>query len=164
MFDAADDWRVLIPERRALVEDLYRRIAREADAIVLVSDELCDVLETPVTTVVPNGVADDVLAGAPVAPPGERRMVYVGTLSPRFDAPLLAGALAHLDGWRLDLYGQCQYPGRGAEPDDELASLLTRPEVAWHGVVARSEVARSSIGRTSRSCPIVRLSSGDRTR
>jgi glycosyltransferase involved in cell wall biosynthesis len=142
VFDAADDWRVLIPERRALVEDLYRRIAREADAIVLVSDELRDVLETQVTTVVPNGADDDVLAEMPVAPPGERRMVYVGTLSPRFDAPLLAGALAHLDGWGLDLYGQCQYPGRGAEPDDELASLLTRPEVAWHGVVPRSQVAR----------------------
>jgi len=142
VFDAADDWRVLIPERRALVEHLYRRIAREADAIVLVSDELCDVLSTPVTTVVPNGVAQDVLANAPVAPPRERRMVYVGTLSPRFDVPLVAAALTRLGGWQLDLYGQCQYPRRGAEPDGELAQLLARPDVTWHGVVSRSDVAR----------------------
>ena len=33
-------------------------------------------------------------------------------------------------------------PGAWRQPDEELASLLTRPEVTWHGVVARSEVAR----------------------
>ena len=84
------------------------------------------------------------LVAPPLRPsPGERRLIYVGTLSPRFDAPLLESALARLPGWGLDLHGQCQYPGCGDQPGSELRHLLeAHPgRVTWHGVTGRDQLA-----------------------
>ena len=52
-------------------------------------------------------------------------------------------ALRLLPGWHLDVYGQCQYPGRGDRPGPELEELLEFSEgrVVWHGVVERADVA-----------------------
>ena len=94
--------------------------------------------------VIPNGTPDELLASPPVDPPSQPRLVFVGTLSERFDAPLLSRALDLLPGWQLELYGQCQYAGSGDRPDPELASLLEghRDRATWHGVVGRTELAR----------------------
>ena len=71
-------------------------------------------------------------------------MVYSGTLSERFDATdSSTHVLARLPEWRLDLYGPCQYAGRGSEPDAELSALLGRwpTRATWHGTVARDRLA-----------------------
>jgi glycosyltransferase involved in cell wall biosynthesis len=143
IFEGADDWRALLPARHERMEALYRRIAAEADAVILVSPSLRTLFAPRAVTVVPNGVSDDVLAPPARPPPNARRLVYIGTLSPRFDAPLVADVLRRLPRWKLDLYGPCQYPGRGDLPGAELRSLLDAfaHRVTWHGVVPRSGVA-----------------------
>jgi glycosyltransferase involved in cell wall biosynthesis len=148
VFEGADDWRALLPRRRARIEALYRRIATEADAVILVAADLSTVFAPCPVMVVPNGVSDDVLAAPPTPAPNARRLVYVGTLSPRFDAPLVAALMRRLPRWQLDLYGPCQYPGRGDVPHAELRSLLDAfaDRVTWHGVLPRGGVA-SAIDR-----------------
>ena len=79
--------------------------------IVLVAPDLASAFAGARTVVVPNGVDPDMLSLPPTPAPGARRLVYVGTLSPRFDAPLIAASLHRLPGWRLDLYGAVSVPG-----------------------------------------------------
>ena len=143
VLDVADDWRALLPKRSAHMDELYRRAGHEADAVILVSDALRELFPAEKVTVIPNGAGDDVLATPVTEPPRDRRMVYVGTLSPRFDAKLVAGVLDRLRDWSIDLWGSCQYPGLGDRPDAELQRLLGtfRGRAAWHGVVPRERVA-----------------------
>jgi glycosyltransferase involved in cell wall biosynthesis len=143
VFEGADDWRALLPRRRERIAALYRRIGEEADAVIVASADLRAAFAPRSVTVVPNGVSDDILSPPPTPAPNARRLVYVGTLSPRFDAPLVAELLRRLPGWRLDLFGPCQYPGRGELPGTELSHLLDAfpDRVAWHGVVSRAGVA-----------------------
>ena len=136
VFDMADDWGELMPGRRERFAALYDRIAREADAIVVVNEDLCRHFGAREVEVIRNGVPAW-MVGAPAGPPAERTMLYVGTLSPRFDAPLMGAVLATLPDWTLELIGPCLYPGRGDRPDDELAALLARPEVRWDGPLPR---------------------------
>jgi beta-lactamase class A len=44
---------------------------------------------------------------------------------------LLRALVERLPGWRLDLHGQCQYPGRGEEPGDELQALLDESDTEF---------------------------------
>lgn len=144
VFDGADDWRALLPRRRQAMEALYRAVADEADGVILASESLRPLFEgRRAVLVVPNGTSEDVLASPPTGPPEAERLVYVGTLSPRFDASLVAQVLDRLPAWRLDLYGPCQYPGHGDRPDEELERLLRAfpGRAMWHGVVPRSGVA-----------------------
>jgi glycosyltransferase involved in cell wall biosynthesis len=143
VFEGADDWRALLPGRRERMQALYQRIGVEADAVIVASADLRAAFAPRPVTVVPNGVSDDVLAPPPTPAPNARRLVYVGTLSPRFDAPLVAELLRRLPDWRLDLFGPCQYPGRGDRPGAELTALLDGfpDRVTWHGVVSRALVA-----------------------
>lgn len=143
VFDAADDWRRLNPDRAERFEELYRRIGREADRVVVVSPVLQELFPETEVEVVPNAV-DDTLLDAPPSPANdERRLAYVGTLSERFDVELVREMLGRLEGWRLDLYGQCQYAGRGEDPSPELQSLLEDlgGRVSWHGVISRAGLA-----------------------
>jgi hypothetical protein len=142
VFDCVDDWSELVPHARERVAALYDRIGREADAVVVANPALAGRFPADRTVVVRNGVADELLG--PVTPaPGARRMVYTGTLTPRFDAELTRGVLEALPDWTLDLYGQCQYPACGDAPGPELSALLDAlgPRVRWHGVVPRRELA-----------------------
>jgi glycosyltransferase involved in cell wall biosynthesis len=136
-FDMADDWGELMPGRASRFAELYRRITDEADAIVVVNEDLRRHFPGRDVQVIRNAVPSW-MVGAPGAPPAPRRMVYVGTLSPRFDAPLVGAVLDRLPGWELDLVGPCLYPGRGTAPDGELEMLLGRPGVRWHGPLARA--------------------------
>lgn len=141
--DLADDWGALIPRRAASIRALHARIGREADAVLLASDALAAELAPAAVTVVPNGV-DALVAGPPPTPvPQAPRLVYAGTLSERFDAPLLGAALDRLPGWEAELFGECQYAGRGGEPSAELRALLGRADgrVSWRGPVARTQLA-----------------------
>jgi glycosyltransferase involved in cell wall biosynthesis len=143
IFDAADDWRALLPPRRERIEVLYRLVAVEADAVIVASPQLGSLFGARSVEIVRNGCWDDVLAAPPTTAPHADRLVYVGTLSPRFDAPLVAQLLRELPRWRLELYGPCQYPSRGDQPDAELGAMLDAfpDRVAWLGVIPRSAVA-----------------------
>jgi len=143
VFDAADDWRKLIGSRSEPLDRLYRRIGADADAVIVASPELVSLFARSEPIVVPNGTDSDLLATPPTPPGAERRMVYAGTLSERFDATLLLEVLVHLPEWSVELYGQCRYAGHRDRPAPELVSLLDRARgrVWWHGPVERDGLA-----------------------
>jgi hypothetical protein len=144
VFDCADDWSELVAHRSDRLAQLYRQIGSEADAIVVANASLAGQFPDDRTTVVRNGVSEEMLG--PLAPAIELpRMVHAGTLTPRFDAELAAQLLEKLPEWTLDLYGQCQYPGCQERPGPELSRLLQAyaPRIRWHGVVARELLSRA---------------------
>jgi glycosyltransferase involved in cell wall biosynthesis len=142
VLDVADDWGSLIPERARRIAQLCARAAAEADAIVVASERLASLFGGRDVAVVRNG-ADHRLVHAPLSPPpGRCRLVYVGTLSERFDAPLVGALLDSLAGWTLELYGSCAYARRGGAPGRELAALLRRADgrARWLGPVPRERL------------------------
>jgi glycosyltransferase involved in cell wall biosynthesis len=145
VFDCTDDWRALIPRRADAIDALYRRIAREADAVILASGALVGAFRGGAVSVVRNGVGEALLHTPLSAPPGERRMLYVGTLSERFDAPFLAAVMALLPSWSVELHGECRYARRGSAPGDELKQLLRehRGRASWHGPVGHAQLAET---------------------
>jgi glycosyltransferase involved in cell wall biosynthesis len=144
VFDCGDDWAVLLPERHEAMRRLYERIGREADAIVVASPGLAQYFPLRKTAVIANGVGGDVLEPALTRRPLERRMVYVGTVNERFDAPLVAHVMRALPGWRLDIFGGCAYAGHGSAPGVEFRRLLVehRDCIRWHGPVGRPDLSR----------------------
>jgi glycosyltransferase involved in cell wall biosynthesis len=144
VFDCADDWRRLMLRKRGAMERLYRRAASEADAVVCVNEELAEIFTGCAVAIVPNAT-DDALVAAPADEAQPRTLCYVGTFSERFDTELVADVMRRLPDWHLDLYGPCRYAGRGDEPAPELRELLNtlRERVAWHGPIARPEIAQA---------------------
>jgi glycosyltransferase involved in cell wall biosynthesis len=142
VFDCADNWAALIPQRATRMRALYRRIGAEASTVIVVNEDLAELFGDAAVVVVPNGANDDAATGAPTPLPRQGRLVYVGTLSERFDAPLLQQVLDLLPGWNLTLYGACHYSGHGTQPSPELLSLLDRGDgrVSWQGLVPRSDL------------------------
>jgi glycosyltransferase involved in cell wall biosynthesis len=143
VFDCADDWRSLVPHRFDELDAMCRRIATEADAVILASSDLLPAFPGREVTVVANGTST-ALADAPVRPlPEALVMVYAGTLSERFDAQFLLDALDHLPGWSVELYGQCQYAGCGTAPGPELQRVLDAggERIRWYGPVRRENLA-----------------------
>ncbi len=144
VFDCTDDWSTLIPDRAEAIRAAYLRVADQADSIIVVTPALAELFPDRTVHVVRNGTPENGLSGAPTLQPGNRRMVYVGTLSERFDLDLVREVLALLPSWRLDLYGQCRYSGAGDRPSVELQQLLEGPlqaRVRWHGVVERDRLS-----------------------
>ncbi len=85
-----------------------------------------------------NGVSEEMLGDA-VTEPERRTMVYVGTLTHRFNSALMRGVLEELADWRLEIIGACFYPKLGDRPDPELLDLLSLGDrVRWHGPLERS--------------------------
>ena len=143
VFDCADDWTQLFPSSRTRrLTEHFARIAVEADEVIVASPDLAPLFPGRDVVVVPNGADASAIPSAVNPPPGRNTMVYVGTFSERFDAPLVAELLRALPDWRLDLYGPCGYAGRGDRPAPELSSLLAEFEdrVRWHGTISRAEV------------------------
>jgi glycosyltransferase involved in cell wall biosynthesis len=142
VLDMGDDWATLIPSRARRMRELYLRAAAEADEIVVVSEVLAELFGGRQVRVVRNGVDEALLASSPPAPPRARRIVYVGMLSERFDAPLVGRVLDRLPGWTAEIYGPCAYRGNGSKPGPELAALLAREDgrARWHGPVAREQL------------------------
>jgi glycosyl transferase family 1 len=143
VFDVADDWASLLPHRSARIADLYAQAAEEADAITIVSDELRSRFPGRPVHLVRNALDASLLATKPGELPRAQRLVYVGTLSERFDTDLTGALIDALPGWTLELYGGCAYSRRGDRPSAELGDLLARPDgrVRWHGPVPRAHVA-----------------------
>lgn len=143
VFDCADDWGMLVPNRKDAVVKMLRRIGLEADAVVAASSWLAESFARPNVTVVRNGTDDRLLATPVSEPPDSRTLAYAGTLSERLDVDLLDVLMTALPDWRLDLYGECRYKGWRDQPAPELGRLLTEfaGRIAWHGAVRREDLA-----------------------
>ncbi|HZO36458.1 MAG TPA: glycosyltransferase [Solirubrobacteraceae bacterium] len=162
VFECDDDWATLIPSRAQAFHRTYEKVAREADAIIAVNPAAQALFGGRPVTVIRNGVDPALIAAPRMVERKPRRLLYVGTLSPRFDADLVRGLLRSLPDWELDIYGQCQYPGAGLEPDRELRQLLDdhRGQLTWHGVVPRERLAEVIDGATVGLVPNRRDPSG----
>jgi len=144
VFDCTDDWTRLYPgSRTPRFRQLFARIAAEADQVIVVSPDLARLFAGREVQVVPNGADADAIAASATPRPGGHVLAYVGTLSERFDAGLVAGVLDARPEWRLELYGPCAYAGTGDRPAPELVGLLEGfgDRVRWHGTVRRDAVA-----------------------
>jgi hypothetical protein len=151
VFDCGDDWSCLLPGRTNRMRRLYRQISEEADAIVVVNESMTRYFDPSKTVIVPNGAGDDVLDPPLSQRPRERQLVYVGTLTQRFDERLVSDLLDAAPDWRLDLFGPCSYRRRGDRPSIELQALLDRlpGRVRWHGAIERTGLASAmDSGRT----------------
>ncbi len=143
VLDVADNWTALLPSRARRLRELYARAGAEADAISVVSEPLRELFPDRRVDLVRNGLDASLLADDASLPPMQHRLAYLGTLSERFDAPVIAEMLEELPAWTLDLFGPCAYARRGDRPGDELVRLLDRfpDRVRWHGPVGREAVA-----------------------
>ncbi len=109
VFDCTDDWGRLLPSARGL-PDSYRRIAAEADAVVVVNPALADLFPGRRPVVVPNGT-DEVLLRAPrTVGRSARSAVYVGSIAERFDVDLVRAVLRALPDWTLTVHGPLVFP------------------------------------------------------
>jgi hypothetical protein len=144
VFDCADDWTRLFPQHRnRRITQLFARIAGEADEVIVASPDLVHLFSGRACSLVPNGADADGVAGHAAPRPERRSLVYVGTLSERFDEGLVSAVLRAMPQWTLELYGPCHYAGSGDRPDRELAALLHEfgGRTRWHGPIPRSRVA-----------------------
>jgi len=140
VFDMADDWGELMAGRSKRFARYYREIAAQADEVVVVSRDLELRFGGRRPALVRNAVFDELVA-QPSEAPDARTMIYVGTLTPRFDARLMFEVMAALPDWRLEIIGGCDYPGRRDAPSQELQRLLDIGErVRWLGALPRAEV------------------------
>jgi len=142
VFDCADNWAAMLPRRERRIRELCRHIAAEADAVIVVNPSLAELFVGRDVTLVRNATAASRCDGAPTPCPGARRLVYVGTLSERFDAPLMGDVLDLLPDWHLALYGPCHYAGHADAPGEELRQLLEAHPVraTWEGVARPTEL------------------------
>jgi glycosyltransferase involved in cell wall biosynthesis len=139
VFDMTDDWSALMPGRESRFAAYYSDIAEHADAIIVVNPRLGRHFGGREVTVVRNGVHAQHVAAVYTAP-DPKTMIYVGTLTERFDAHLMHDVLTRLPKWRLVLVGDCLYAGLGDRPAAELQRLLAlTSQVAWHRAVPREQ-------------------------
>jgi glycosyltransferase involved in cell wall biosynthesis len=104
VFDCADDWSVLLPGQRVAIREQYRRIADEADAVIVVNEQrLAPLFGAREVFEFPNWTSPELLATPVASPPEDPVVAYAGTLSERLDAPLVADVLQRLAGWRLEI-------------------------------------------------------------
>lgn len=166
VFDCTDDWARLLPHARGLPDQL-RRIADEADEVVVVNEVLADLFPGRTPVVVPNG-CDEILLRAPrTGPRVPRTAVYVGSISERFDVDLVRQVLTALPDWTLTVHGQLvfplraraaaerfealrrEFPGRfdyrGLVPRDRLPAVLDAASVALVPDVPRHALGQSSM-------------------
>jgi glycosyltransferase involved in cell wall biosynthesis len=143
VYDCADDWGGLIPGGQRRFASANAAIAAEADAVVCVNDRLARQFPGGRTVVVPNALDEALLRAPRVSEPIARRMVYLGTLSERFDFPMISEVLDRLSDWTLDLWGQCQFAGHGDRPDPAMSSFLERhrSQARWGGLVERDRIS-----------------------
>jgi glycosyltransferase involved in cell wall biosynthesis len=140
VFDAADDWNLLLGGKRPHVRRMYHRIGAEADRVIVANENLAALFGGRAVDLVPNGTQSGLVADAVRRNTGARRIVYVGTFSERFDADLMSAVLRLLPDWKLDLYGEFRYAGLGSSPAPEFNGLLAEfgTRVTWHGVLQRA--------------------------
>ena len=165
VFDCTDDWARLLPAARGLPDQL-RRIADEADEVVVVNQVLAGLFPGRTPVVVPNGTDEALLTAPRTAERRERHAVYVGSIAGRFDVELVRAVLTALPRWTLAVHGQLvfplreqpdrdrflalrdEFPGRfeyaGLLPRDRLADVL---DTATVGLIP--DVASRALGQSS---------------
>jgi len=144
VFDCADDWTKLYPLSRAKrFGELFRRIADEADQVILASGDLAHLFADRTVAVIPNAANAEDIVDEVAERPHRCSLAYVGTLSERFDVETVTELLIALPQWKLDIYGPCRYAGRADRPAPELDGLLNHfaDRVVWHGTIPRASVA-----------------------
>jgi glycosyltransferase involved in cell wall biosynthesis len=165
VFDCTDDWARLLPQARGL-RDQLRRIADEADEVVVVNHVLSGLFPGRTPVVVPNGTDESLLAAPRTREPVARHAVYVGSIAERFDVDLVRAVLTALPDWTLTVYGQLVFPLRAQAARERFlaleretggrfrhAGLIGRdrlPEVLDGAAVALiPDVASRSLGQSS---------------
>ncbi len=143
VFDCTDDWARLLPHARSLPDQL-RRIADEADEVVVVNRVLADLFPGRTAVVVPNG-ADETLLREPrtALRRRDRHAVYVGSVAERFDVDLVRAVLDALPDWTLTVYGQLVFPQRARAAADRFHALerALPGRFNYHGLVSRDRLA-----------------------
>jgi hypothetical protein len=122
VFDCTDDWARLLPQARGLPAQL-RRIADEADEIVVVNPLLAELFPGRTPVVVPNGTDEALLTAAQTAERRSRHAVYVGSIADRFDVDLVRDVLTALPDWTLTVYGQLVFPSSAHAARDRFLAL-----------------------------------------
>lgn len=123
VFDCTDDWARVLPHARGLPDQL-RRIADEADEVVVVNPVLAGLFPGRDPVVIPNGT-DEALLGETRAGVGrrQRHAVYVGSIGERFDVDLVRSVLLALPDWTLAVHGQLVFPQRARAAADRFHAL-----------------------------------------
>jgi glycosyltransferase involved in cell wall biosynthesis len=156
VFDCTDDWARLLPHARGLPDQL-RRIADEADEVVVVNRVLADLFPGRAPVVVPNGTDGALLDAPRLVERRERSAVYVGSISERFDVDLVAAVLTALPDWTLTVHGQLVFPLRARAARDRFLALERQFAGRFRhaGVVARERLADVLDGATVALVPDV---------
>jgi glycosyltransferase involved in cell wall biosynthesis len=141
VFDCTDDWARVLPHARGLPAQL-RRIADEADEIVVVNQVLADLFPGRSPVVVPNGTDETLLTAPQTAERVERHAVYVGSISERFDVDLVRAVLAALPDWTLTVHGQLVFPLRAQAAQERFLALQqeTGGRFRYEGLISRERL------------------------
>ncbi|MGY2085753.1 glycosyltransferase family protein [Blastococcus sp. SYSU DS0539] len=142
VFDCTDDWARLLPHARRLPDQL-RRIAAEADEVVVVNPLLAELFPGRTPVVVPNGADGDLLAAPRTAARAERHAVYVGSVAERFDVDLVRALLRALPDWTISVHGQLVFPDRARPAAERFRALVAESggRLAYRGPVPRDRLA-----------------------
>ncbi len=142
VFDCTDDWARLLPRARGLPGQL-RRIADEADQIVVVNPVLTDLFPGRTPVVVPNGTDEALLTAPRTAERRDRHAVYVGSIAERFDVDLVRAVLSELPDWTLTVYGQLVFPLSAQAARDRFLALEseTGGRFRYAGLLTRDRLA-----------------------
>jgi len=141
VFDCTDDWARLLPHARGLAEQ-YRRIADEADAIVVVNPALAALFPGRRCGVVPNGTDETLLRAPRTTAPAPRSAVYVGSIAERFDVDLVRDVLRALPDWTLTVHGSMVFPPGSRRAAGRFLALQeeTGGRFAYRGPLARGDL------------------------
>jgi glycosyltransferase involved in cell wall biosynthesis len=141
VFDCTDDWARLLPQARGLGDQL-RRIADEADEVVVVNQLLADLFPGRTPVVVPNGTDEALLTAPQTAQRLARHAVYVGSISERFDVDLVRAVLAALPDWTLTVHGQLVFPLRAQAARERFLALPqeTGGRFRYEGLLSRDRL------------------------
>ncbi|WP_347057045.1 hypothetical protein ABC795_10085 [Blastococcus sp. HT6-30] len=142
VFDCTDDWARLLPHARRLPDQL-RRIAAEADEVVVVNPLLGALFPGRTPVVVPNGTDADLLAAPRTAQRAERHAVYVGSIAERFDVDLVRALLRALPDWTISVHGQLVFPDRARPAAERFRALVAESggRLTWCGLLPRDRLA-----------------------
>ena len=156
VFDCTDDWARLLPHARGLLAQL-RRIADEADEVVVVNPVLAGLFPGREPVVVPNGTDRALLDAPRVVERRERSAVYVGSISERFDVDLVAGVLTALPDWTVTVHGQLVFPLRAQAARDRFLALERESGGRFRhaGVLSRERLPDVLDGATAALVPDV---------
>jgi len=141
VFDCTDDWARVLPHARGLPDQL-RRIADEADEIVVVNQVLAGHFPGRRPVVVPNGTDEALLAAPRRVERTPQHAVYVGSVSERFDVELVRAVLTALPGWTLTVHGQLVFPLRAQAAAQRFLALADElgGRFRYAGPVSRADL------------------------